>query len=182
MCKTPILCIYIISFLCLPCITDAMATNASTSPEMTTNILESSFTVTNKTITPGKSDIETCKTDNAYMLSAFKENHITFTTHDYSVNVSKKIYSRQSINSDDDLELFHYEVKFDNFNDVITKIAPDLAQKNFITTYIPLSKAPTQCYAFIATHKLNLMCHYGFKQHPAMPGIISTLKKTGDLK
>ena len=171
--KKTLIQVCLASFVCATFIANAMGSN-NVNKGMIKSTLESSFSVINNIIEPIKADLKTCKTDNDYMLSAFKVKNIAISDLDYKVEVSRKIYSNKSI--DGELEFFHYEIAFDDFYNVMKKSFSAAKGKDFITTYISLSKAPTKCYAFEANNKMNLICHYGFKEQSAIPDIISKIK------
>jgi hypothetical protein len=144
--------------------------------KLTETSIESSFSVANQTITPKKADLEICKSDNDYMLSAFKEKGIEIKSINYDVVVSKKTYMTSTEKENGELTLFHYEVELQDFSVVMQQKFPVLAKEKYITTYIPLSEAPTTCYAFAGKDKLNLLCHFGMKQYKSVPDIIESLK------
>ena len=115
--------------------------------------------------------------DNDYLLSALSLKKIFITKYDYSVTVSRKQYSTNRGNAEGSLELFHYSVGFTDLNKPLKSEFPVLGEQDFIETYVPLSKAPTKCYVYTTTQRLNLLCHYGLKRNDAVSDIISQLKR-----
>lgn len=140
------------------------ATNlVSGNPVLIDSTLESAFSVKRNKVIADKADKETCKIDNAYMLSALKVRKIGLKNLDYKVRVNRKHYPHGPA-SKDTLEIFHYEIEFPDFDIAMKKGFPELTKTDFIKTHIPLSKAPTTCYIFTGNQKLNLLCTTGLSR------------------
>lgn len=149
---------------------------AGAKPKLAGSKIESAFSVANGKITPKTASLETCRSDNEYLLSALKKKNIDLNNINYNTLVSKKIYINITEKGSDSLTLFHYEIVLQDSTTAMENDFPDLKKQKYFQAHLPLSEAPTTCYVFASIDKLNLLCHYGFIRIQSMPAIIQRLK------
>lgn len=165
-----------ISTLLLVSCGTAFSSNSPYSFKLASNAVESIFSVMNGKITAEKSDLQTCKTDNEYMLSALKERQIHLTGVDYRTEVSSKVYKFNKADSPD-LKLIHYAISILTQKGKVTRITKNIPADAYVKSYIPISKAPTSCYIFSRKNNtLHLLCHYGMKVNRNITDVIQSLK------
>lgn len=141
--------------------------------------LVSSFSVIDGKVIPQNPDQETCDSDNTYMLSAFDAIGISLKNYDYRVEVTKETHIKIQDSDSGDFVLFHYETEFIDLDYARKKSFPKLSDNKLSKTYIAASEAPTTCYAFLASHSLNLLCHYGLKHASKIAEIIEDSLQKG---
>ena len=145
--------------------------------KLTQITLESEFSVLKKKLIASKKGSEAiCKSDNEYMLSALQEKKIVLTNYDYHVLVNKIKIDSPPSGKVDVSELFQYKIKLMSEQSV-DNLFPSLKDQEYLTTYIPLSEAPTSCYIFESNQELDLLCHYGNEKYHAIENIIKQLKQ-----
>ena len=117
-----------------------------------------------------------CKSDNDYLLSALQEQKISLSNLNYHVKFSKQEFEITPFEKDNKLDLFNYEIVILDSKQAMDDRFPALKDKDYLETYIPISEAPTSCYAFASQQKLNLICHYGHEKHKGIAAIVTYLK------
>lgn len=138
---------------------------------------EAAFVVDkNSVVSSRKGDVETAKEDTLYITSALANIDVDLSEFNYQVDVYKQDYADVLSGEEKDLVAFLYQLTFDNFSDVSTKKLSQLQKTDYQKTYISPSKAPVQCYAFVASESLKLLCHYGFNPPSKITGMVAGLK------
>ncbi|MGH1438983.1 MAG: hypothetical protein ACRBBR_02630 [Cellvibrionaceae bacterium] len=138
---------------------------------------EAAFVVDkNSVVSSEKGDVETAKEDTLYITSALANIDVDLSEFNYQVDVYKQDYADVLSGEEKDLVAFLYQLTFDNFSDISAKKLSQLQKKDYQKTYISPSKAPVQCYAFVASESLKLLCHYGFNPPSKIAGMVEGLK------
>ncbi len=171
-----ILVLSLVSLISCSFISNADENSETDNHELISTTTISRFSVKDQKISSKNTDIKICETDNMYLLSAFNERKILLNNLDYDVVVSEKIYSNPEGGGNYKLTLYHYAITLQNSSSDIKNKFPKLANESFLTTYIPISEAPTTCYVFAGQNKLNLICHAGMKRFKIVPDIVKTFK------
>ncbi len=151
----------------------ALSDSIDALPKLIDSKIDTKFSVVDNTLQVLRGDEQTVKNDNRHLISALKLKHIFINEYDYSVTVSRNVYSTKT---ESPLELFEYTIRFQSLNKSLIDEFSSLANSEFIKTNIPLIKQPTTCYVFSGKAKLHLLCRYGLVKNAEIPEIISRIK------
>lgn len=138
---------------------------------------EAAFEVNkNSVISSKKGNIKTAEEDVQYITSALTNIDIDLSQLKYKVDIYKQDYAGIFSGNEKDLVAFLYQFTFDDFERVSTQQFPQISKENYQKTSISPSKAPVQCYAFVAGESLKLLCHYDYKPLSNIAGVVAGLK------
>lgn len=177
-CKTSYCILYLLGVFGFSCavwakepLSDSSAVHAVSSSHEAAFVVDKNSVVSSK-----KGDVETAKEDTLYITSALANIDVDLSQLKYKVDIYKQDYAGIFSGDEKDLVAFLYQFTFDDFNRVSAQQFHQLNKENYQKTSIFPSKVPVQCYAFVATESLKLLCHYGFNPLSKIAGMVAALK------